>query len=501
LFLIFFKYTKYIKKTDRIKTRTSAINAPIIRAKGIKLATNVKKNKVSKCNFFLKIIFCNMNILSQMCIAEIKQKKNYIIILIILLSWAHQWLSIGSFINTDYKNFTLNYILQYRNQSLAIFVINLFIFFFNNTKKIKNNIFFYFCLIPTTYLLGLVNLFIDTPSEKDIYFFWHFTFILQMINTLLIINNFCKIQRVDDAILLKINLIILFIYTVAIFTEQNFYLKVEYYINFWDFKIVTNSNGISRILSMINIFITCNYFMKKRNMIVFFLIFIINFMIISMESRQGVLLILVQLLLIIFYYSKKNQLIKKILKYLIMLIIIPICLSFIYKNNSKNRLFLFQGELKQFQLESENKNILKDLKNYMDQITTGRLDKWKISLNHIINSDTKNLLFGNGPEFDRKIIQTKGNDVANGMIYIILCGGVMGLFFFFIIIKKILYIIFNAFCNKEKFNKDVYFCFSICCIISLTLRTLVENGFLVYGVDFLLAISSFFYAAKKLKLI
>jgi hypothetical protein len=184
------------------------------------------------------------------------------------------------------------------------------------------------------------------------------------------------------------------------------------------------------------------------------------------------------------------------------LIIIPICLSFIYKNNSKNnRLFLFQGELKQFQLESENKIILKDFNNRLDQITTGRLDKWKISLNHIINSDTKNLLFGNGPEFDRKIIRAKGNDVANGMIYIILCGGVMGLFFFFLIIKKILYIIFNAFCNKEKFNKDVYFCFSICCIISLTLRTLVENGFLFYGVDYLLVISSLFYAAKKLKLI
>jgi hypothetical protein len=215
-----------------------------------------------------------------------------------------------------------------------------------------------------------------------------------------------------------------------------------------------------------------------------------------MESRQGVLLILVQLLLIIFYYSKKNELIKKIFKYLIVLIIIPICLSFIYKNNAKNnRLFLFQGELKQFQLESEN------IINRLDQITTGRLDKWKISLNHIINSDTKNLLFGNGPEFDRKIIRAKGNDVANGMIYIVLCGGVMGLFFFFLIIKKILYIIFNVFCNKEKFNKDVYFCFSICCIISLTLRTLIENGFLFYGVDYLLVISSLFYAAKKLKLI
>jgi len=505
LFLIFFKYTKYIKKTDRIKTRTSAINAPIIRAKGIKLATNVKKNKVSKCNFFLKIIYCNMNILSQMCIAEIKQKKNYIIILIILLSWAHQWLSIGSFINTDYKNFTLNYILQYRNQSLAIFVINLFIFFFNNTKKIKNNIFFYFCLIPATYLLGLVNLFIDTPSEKDIYFFWHFTFILQMINTLLIINNFFKLHKVDDALLLKINFLILFVYTIIIFVAQDFYLKVEYYINFLDFKITTNSNGISRILSIINIFITCNYFIKKRNMILLVLIFIINFIVIGMESRQGVVLILVQLLLIIFFCSQKNKLIKKSFKYSLLLIILPICLNFIYKNDLKNnRLYLFQGELSKIQSKSEDKNFA-----YINKITTGRLDQWKISSKYIINSQTKNLLFGNGPEFDRKILQAKGddilqakgNDVANGIIYIVLCGGVLGLLSFFIIIKKSLNIIFNAFHNKKNLNNDVYFCFSICCIISLALRSLVENGFVVYGVDFLLIVSSFFYTAKKLKFI
>jgi DNA-directed RNA polymerase subunit E'/Rpb7 len=50
--LIFFKYTKYIKKTDRIKTRISAIKAPNIRAKGIKLAIIVKKNRLEKLNFF-----------------------------------------------------------------------------------------------------------------------------------------------------------------------------------------------------------------------------------------------------------------------------------------------------------------------------------------------------------------------------------------------------------------------------------------------------------------
>jgi hypothetical protein len=211
-----------------------------------------------------------------------------------------------------------------------------------------------------------------------------------------------------------------------------------------------------------------------------------------MESRQGVVLILIQLLLIIFYCSKKNKLIKKTLKYLLVLIIIPICISFIYKNDLRNnRLYLFQGELK---------HSTKDFDNIINKITTGRLDKWIISSKHIINSETKNLLFGNGPEFDRKILQAKGNDVANGMIYIFLSGGIIGLLFFIIIVKKILNIVFNEFYEKN-FNNDVYFCFSICCIISLSLRSLVENGFVVYGVDYLLVTSSFFYTAKKLKLI
>ena len=83
-----------------------------------------------------------MNILSILNITRIKQNKNNIIILIILLSWAHQWLSIGSFINTNYKDFSLNSILTYRNQSLSIFAINLVIFFFTKEKNIKNNFFF-----------------------------------------------------------------------------------------------------------------------------------------------------------------------------------------------------------------------------------------------------------------------------------------------------------------------------------------------------------------------
>ena len=438
-----------------------------------------------------------MNFFSLLNITEIKRNKNNVIILIILLSWAHQWLSIGSFISTNYKDFSLNSILDYRNQSLFIFVINLIIFFFNREKNIKNNIHFYLWLIPAAYLLGMINLFIDNYGEKDIYFFWHLTFVLQMFNSLMIMNNFSKISEVNETLLLRVNFLLIFTYIIIVIIQNNFNLKVEYNLNFLNLKISTNINGICRMLSVINIFITSSYFIKKKNIKILILIFIINFLIISMESRQGIVLISTQLLLIIFYCSRNNNLIKTMFKYFLFLIIIPMCLSFVYKNNAKeNRLFLFQGELKHNNLTVNNLT-----GNNLNTISTGRFDKWEIVSIYIINSKIKNILFGNGPEFDRKIISTGGNDVANGLIYLLLCGGLLGLFSFLIIIKKYLKILLKIFNNRKNLDNDVYFCFSICCITSLGLRSLVENGFLVYGVDFLLITSSFFYVIKKLKLI
>ena len=439
-----------------------------------------------------------------MSIDEIKKQKKNLITLIILLSWVHQWVSIGSFINASYKDFTLNSILAYRNLSLAVFAINLAIFFYGkNNNKNNNNIFFYFSLIPIAYLFGLINLFIDTPTEKEISFFWHLTFALQMINTLIILNNFSKIGWLNESFLLKINLILIFIYTLIILITHNLYFKTEYRLNLLDFKILTNVNGVCRMLSMISIFITCNYFIKikNKNIYLFILLFIINFLIIIMESRQGLVLISVQLFFIIFYYSQKKNRIKQIFKYFLLLIIVPLFLSFIYKKNlEQNRLYFFQGELRIDNLKNDNlKN--DNLKNdNLNNFTTGRFDKWKLITIYIVNSRIKNILFGNGPEFDRKIIPNTGNDAANGLVYLLLCGGLLGLFSFFIIIKKYFKIIFNAFYYKKNLSNDVYLCFSICCIISLGLRSLVENGFLVYGVDFLLVTSSFFYIVKKLKL-
>ncbi len=449
-----------------------------------------------------------------MNIGKIKQNQNYIIFTIILLSWSHQWLSIGSFINTAYKDFSLSSILAYRNQSLCIFAINAVIFIFDKKENIKNRIFFYFCLIPIAYLFGFINFIIDTPSELNIDFFYYLTFILQMTNTLVILNNFSKIDAIDKTILLKINLLLIFIYIIIFFISNNFFILSNYYLNFSNIEIVTNTNGISRMLCMLNIFITCHYFIKK-NKIYLLIIFIINFLVTMLESRQGMVLITVQLILIIFFMKKKKGIIKTMFQYFLLLIIIPMCSSIFFKKNrvQENRLFMFQGELGYNRVEVDAHNRVEvdahnrvevdaqDNLRKLDDFSTGRIDKWRIVYVHLINSKTKNILFGNGPQFDRQIITTKGNDLSNGILYVFLCGGLLGLFSFFLIIKKFLKIILYTFYNKTKLNTDVYLCFSVCCIISLTLRSLVENGFLFYSVDFLLITSSIFYLIKKLKLI
>ena len=312
----------------------------------------------------------------------------------------------------------------------------------------------------------------------------------------MILNNFSKIDALDKTIFLKINLLLIFIYIIIFFISNNFYILSNYNLNFSNIEIVTNTNGISRMLCMLNIFITCHYFIKK-NKFYLLILFIINFLIMMLESRQGLVLITVQLILIIFFMHKKKGLIKKMSQYFLLLIIIPFCLAPFSKKNrlTENRLFFFQGELGYNRVDA-NDNLRK-----LDDISTGRIDKWRIVSVHIINSKIKNILFGNGPQFDRQIITTRGNDLSNGILYVFLCGGLLGLFSFFLIIKKFLKIILYTFYNKTKLNTDVYLCFSVCCIISLTLRSLVENGFLFYGVDFLLITSSIFYLIKKLKLI
>ena len=112
------------------------------------------------------------------------------------------------------------------------------------------------------------------------------------------------------------------------------------------------------------------------------------------------------------------------------------------KSLKENRLFGLQGEIRGEKLNNDNidnivnfnsslndkcKNIIENNNKFLTKInaiTTGRIKKWQCALNL-----KNNLIFGNGPEYDRKILTAgqedflkQGQDVANGAIYALISG-------------------------------------------------------------------------------
>ena len=78
------------------------------------------------------------------------------------------------------------------------------------------------------------------------------------------------------------------------------------------------------------------------------------------------------------------------------------------------------------------------------------------------------------------------NNASNALIYSYLSGGVFGIFLiliiYYIVIKEIYGIIFI---KKNIFSKDVTITFSHITLIYLTIRSIYENGFAVFGIDFI----------------
>ena len=61
-----------------------------------------------------------------------------LIILFLIGSWLHQWISIGTFINLDFSDFSLNlkWLLKNRNLLILFLPLNLILFFLLIKKKI-----------------------------------------------------------------------------------------------------------------------------------------------------------------------------------------------------------------------------------------------------------------------------------------------------------------------------------------------------------------------------
>jgi hypothetical protein len=157
---------------------------------------------------------------------------------------------------------------------------------------------------------------------------------------------------------------------------------------------------------------------------------------------------------------------------------------------------------------SKNKNAWNDI------WLNGRTTKYKFLLEEFFN---RKLYFGGGPEFDRSNILSRAifneklyslekgfitkqisSDAANGFLYALLSSGVLGGVLYLLIIIYFIYAILFFYKRRKNYINQPYVIFSIIVLGYIVGRSLIENGFISWSVDFLILIGCFSYINNEI---
>jgi hypothetical protein len=499
----------------------------------------------------------------------VNKNLSRLLILLLIGSWIHQWISIGTFISLDFSNFSFNlkWLLSNRNLLILILPLNLILFFFLIKKN--NNLIIFFILF-LSYLIGTINFQVNLFSTdvlnndiKNIYgtfenykkkqLIWHLTFSLNLLCTILILNNLKSLVLNNSyKIIILISLSFLFLIAFFIFFQKgNLYTNPTYNLNIFGSNKIINSNGLSRALIIIFIFLFSGLLLNSKK-INFFLIFssaLLSYLIIGNEGRVNFISLLIAILLILFLSSFSFK--KKFFLFTIIFLIplltnifvktvifkindgidplkvylkdgidpLNVDLKDVLKDLKTNRLFSLQGEIRGGTLSVESisnivnlntslpencTNIIEKKDRFLTKInvlTTGRVKKWMCVLKL-----ENNFIYGNGPEYDRRIlIGTKenllaqGQDVANGAVYALICGGIVGLCCYLLILFKYLNMCIHFLILKKRnyLINDLFFLSSFVTVGYLIGRSLFENGFSSYGIDLLIFIPCYIFIFER----
>jgi oligosaccharide repeat unit polymerase len=266
--------------------------------------------------------------------------------------------------------------------------------------------------------------------------------------------------------------------------------------------------GLSRILVIIFYFIFY-YTLLKKNKIsykIFFIctLFFLNLSIYASQTRMG--LVGIFMILIVYILFIKESLFKKY-SMIVLIFILPI-VSF--ELAIKIKAFSLSKE-SNYDLSSLHKVIEGQNRNFsINNGSSGRTTIWSLSLNIIYD---KKLIFGNGPQSDRILLgefyknspvdlsekMKFGTNSSNAIIYSILCGGIISLFYLMQIYRLIFSKLINFFFKMKKEQKNFLKYFLMTSLCFLIFRSIFENSFALFGVDFcLLCLCYYMLNLKKL---
>lgn len=434
--------------------------------------------------------------------------KNCDIFIVIL--WMLIWLPIG--IVPENINFNLisiteivNIIRLYSSIILAV-ILTLLIYFEKKLNyKFKNNYFSFANLFLYYFLFQFIGLYNNDLMS------------LNLQNLYLIILGLCAIEiflvkeifniKLDLKYLLNTGVLIcfisssLFLIILLINNFQFFNLNLKSLVNvnldnqFFLNNYLPRNTGLSRTLGIINIFLIIYFlFTEKNKMIKYFLYFASFFyssLIWLMQSRGSIICTIFSILFIIFFFLKKTNLKKKFL-----LTFLIILLPIIFIESLNYSLFKYYSN-NSYNTGIEKKNfIIKNL-NEINTFSSGRIEIWKESLNRY----DYNKIFGYGPQADRFLLSNTdieknyANNSSNALIYTFLCGGYLAVILFILIYFNILVRIYLSIKKNLETNEqtNINLILSLSFAIFFILRSLFENSFALYSIDFLLFISSVIY--------
>ena len=310
------------------------------------------------------------------------------------------------------------------------------------------------------------------------------------------------------------------------------------------YEVYFNSNGLGRTATIFYAFSIFYLFSvkSKAKIILFYSIsFILSFFILSLAGRFNTLgLIFLNIFVIIFNFQKiKNNWHITLLSILILIFLVNG-----YKELQRERLYEENIKLKKtedissiIKAHKTNNSIIRqtpsnvmntELERYisnniflqeeevidksniykiyskLNNLSTGRLSKW-----FFIATTNNRYLFGFGPNMDRvffeksiiKVIDKKpidligANDSASGIMYQYISSGLIG------IVGLVIFLIitfFNIIKNFKTYKSTIDRIY-IAIFFLITFRVIFENGYIIYGIDFLvflIAISNIYQ--KKL---
>jgi hypothetical protein len=365
-----------------------------------------------------------------------------------------------------------------------IFSVNIFIIF---KKKIEIKKYEYLLIgLVISYFLGIVSNKIENINLFRIHFIIAPT---ALITTLVISREFKEFTKKK----IFYYLLIFFLIVVTIlFYSQN---RIGYgggSISLFNEQIIfINSNGISRITCLLNFIILSSLTQKIKyfNLKTVFMLTIYIFfssMIILSEGRVNIAIMLFTTLLI--FLNQKINFLSKLILFLF-IIFSSIIVSITINNNITIKKATRFENIKISNTFENNVNVF--FQNDTTAEKFGRFKKWKDLFEYSINSTTKTIFFGKGPEIDREILANLGYkwnaDSANSFIYSFLSGGLIGFIFYLAIILLLIN-------NLRFFIKDKQYLFETSSSniffsifpIMLILRSFFENSIASWSLDFII---------------